>query len=188
MGLVQDLLAVSSRRRDDDLIRDNRESAFGSGCALEHGLDHFIELVDVLAFGRIVCLALYLVALKRLGAVGGKGYPAAVGLEVCKRGLKEHIADVEVALPVDLLEGDSHDIRLSICTGCEIPHGFAAKDFESMLERAADIQLELPCVWNGSSKRWCCCKPCSPLAASQVTQQNMIGSRRSISSEPTQRR
>lgn len=74
MGLVQDLLVVSSRRRDDDLIRDNRESAFGSGCALEHSLDHLLELVDVLAFGRIVCLALYLAALKRLGAVGGKDY------------------------------------------------------------------------------------------------------------------
>ena len=54
MGLVQDLLVVSSRRRDDELIRDDRESAFGSGCALEHGLGPLLELVD--ALGQVFSL------------------------------------------------------------------------------------------------------------------------------------
>lgn len=63
---------------------------------------------------------------------------------------------------------------------------FAAEYFESILERGADIRLELPCMWHVASRRCRCCQSCIKLSTSQVALGKMSGPEHSISSDARQ--
>ena len=91
------------------------------GRTVEHFLYHGLEGIDHRALGDISGSALDLIALKALGVIYRDSDFPMIGGDVLQDSLENHITHHQLALRGHVLEGDGHNVGLTVHTGSKGP-------------------------------------------------------------------
>ena len=91
------------------------------GRTVEHFLYHGLEGIDHRALGDISGCALDLIALKALGVIYRDSDFPMIGGDVLQGCVQKHIPHHQLALRGHVLEGDGHNVGLTVHTGSKVP-------------------------------------------------------------------
>ena len=102
------------------------------GRTVEHFLYHGLEGIDHRALGDISGCALDLIALKALGVIYRDSDFPMIGGDVLQGCVQKHIPHHQLALRGHVLEGDGHNVGLTVHTGSKVS-SFTAFSFSMMI-------------------------------------------------------